>query len=156
MRLPIRLQERKVNGRRYNQSIGTPEEERHKICNVHTIFLHISGAFNNPWWPDIIYKMKEIGCSGAIINLVRDYQRLVTFRTETGEVIKEINKGCPQGSLLGAILWNLVFDGLLLEVEKAGYKIVAYADDGPIMIEGKSRRELQEKGQAVMNLVDDW
>ena len=125
---------------------------------VMSIFLDISGAFNNLWWPDIIHQMKEIGCSGAIIALVRNYlnHREVTIRTESGEVTKEICKGCPQGSLLGPTLWNLVFDGLLKKVERAGNRIIAYADDGAIIIEGNSRNELQEQGQKIINLVDDW
>ena len=63
------------------------------------IFLDISGAFNNLWWPDIIARLKQIGCTREIIALTRDYlrNRTVVFRTNSGEVLKESHKGVPAG-----------------------------------------------------------
>lgn len=70
------------------------------------IFPDISGAFNNLWWPDIIEDLKRIECSIPILDTIRDYlkNRTVLFRTQNGEIIRHINKGCPQGSLLGPFL----------------------------------------------------
>lgn len=122
------------------------------------IFLDISRAFNNLWWPDIVEAVRRIGCSGPLVSLIRDYlrQRIVVFRTENGTVRRETNKGCPQESLLGPVLWNLIFDDLLRKIERAGFNVVAYADDAVIMVKGKTRLELEEKGQHIINLIDDW
>lgn len=132
--------------------------EKSKSKYVMGIFLDIKGAFNNLWWPDIIHSLKEAGCSNKIIALIQDYlrNRTVIIRNKTGQVIREVNKGCPQGSLVGPSMWNIVFDGLLRKLEETGYVVAAYADDGAILVEGNTRKILQERGQTAINIVDNW
>lgn len=122
------------------------------------IFLDISNAFNNLWWPAIIKALKKMRCSSQLIEIVKDYlsKRLVIFRTESGSVSRHVNKGCPQGSLLGPVLWNIVFNELLEEFEKAGIKIVAFADDVVIVVEGNTRNQIETIGQKAVEIAEKW
>lgn len=83
------------------------------------IFLGISNAFNNLWWPAVVEALKKMECSKQIVAMVKGYlrKRQVIFRTEAGSIAEEVNKGCPQGSLLGSTLWNVVFKDLIVEFD---------------------------------------
>ena len=117
------------------------EESNGKYCLG--MFLDISNAFNNLWWPDIIDSLKKLKYPADIIRLIQDYlrNRSLVFRTESGQVWRHMTKGCPQGSLLGPFMWNIVFDGLIKALKMEGFgKIVAYADDTVVLVEGNSRK----------------
>ena len=45
--------------------------------------------------------------------------------------------GCPQGGVLSALIWILVFDGLLERFAQGRVKCIGYADDGALIIEGE-------------------
>lgn len=128
--------------------------KKYALC----MFLDISNAFNNLWWPAIIDSLKRMRCSVQIVRIMGDYlnRRRIMFRTESGTIDREVNKGCPQGSILGPILWNIVFNELLAEYELLGIRIVAFADDLVIVIGGDSRRQLEERGQKALKMAEEW
>jgi Reverse transcriptase (RNA-dependent DNA polymerase). len=49
------------------------------------------------------------------------------------------DQGCPQGGVLTPILWWLVVNDLLLDLQKEGFQVYGYADDSHI-----SRGELPQ------------
>lgn len=122
------------------------------------IFLDISNAFNNLWWPAVIRALRKMNCSKQILGIIQDYlsKRIVIFRTESGSVERRVNEGCPQGSLLGPVLWNIVFNELLEEFEESGIEIVAFADDVVIIFDGDTRRQLEILGQKAVEIAEKW
>jgi len=68
---------------------------------------------------------------------------------------KEINRECPQGSILGPILWNTYLDNLLdlLDKEENITDFAAYADDLCILIAGNSRKELETKTNIAVRTI---
>ncbi|KAF6215748.1 hypothetical protein GE061_000081 [Apolygus lucorum] len=71
-------------------------------------------------------------------------------------VSKGVSKGCPQGSVLGPKLWNLVFDGLLERITSNGFTVLAYADDAAVILRGPSRSSLEAEGARVARILEDW
>ena len=60
-------------------------------------------------------------------------------------------------SILGPKFWNLVMDGLPRQLEEfPNTQSIAYADDPVILIPGKSRRALKERGAVAMAILGSW
>lgn len=121
------------------------------------IFVDMTGAFDRVWWPGILDKLRREGVEGDLYGVIKDYLRgrYVSIRSGTWEVGKKVNRGCPQGSIMGPQLWKLVIDRVLRKLDEK-FGVIAYADDVAIVIEGKSRKELEEKGREAAGILDKW
>lgn len=120
------------------------------------IFIDFVGAFDNISWESIV------GILGALnigdLSLWKCYfsTRRVLLHGPTEVYERSVCRGCPQGSLAGPYVWNLVMNGLLLSLEEAGARVVAYADDLLILVEGGSRMSLECKAREWLGFVSDW
>lgn len=83
------------------------------------VLVDIGGAFDNLWWPSIFRRLRELHLPGNLYALFTSYfaDRSVLVRTDGGHLTKLITKGCPQGSVIGPVLWNLVFDEIVQPLE---------------------------------------
>jgi hypothetical protein len=61
-----------------------------------------------------------------------------------------VARGCPQGGVLLPLLWSLVVDDLLQELNSNGYYTVGYADDTATLINGKFLQTMSEVLQTVL------
>ncbi|CAK1550988.1 unnamed protein product [Leptosia nina] len=125
---------------------------------VQAIMLDISGAFDNAWWPMMLCKFKEGGCPPNIYRLLRSYftKRRVGMFAGSVVVWKDATMGCPQGSVLGPTLWNILVDDLLRMAVPTGVTLVAYADDVTVLVEANSRAEIERKAAATLELAVQW
>lgn len=64
--------------------------------------------------------------------------------------------GVPQVSVLGPLLWNILYNGVLRIVRPAGTKILAYADDLAIVVTDSSEAGMTQKRNMIMRSVDRW
>lgn len=121
------------------------------------MFVDMTGAFDRVWWPGILHKLRIGGVSGDLFGVLKDYLRgrFVSISSGTWEVGKRVNRGCPQGSVLGPQIWKLIMDGLLRKIGNK-FGVVAYADDIVILIEGNSRNELEIRGRDAAGLLEEW
>jgi hypothetical protein len=67
-----------------------------------------------------------------------------------------VARGCPHGCLHSPLLWNLVVDDLILELNKKGDYTVGYADDIAILINGKFPHTVSEVLQTARGRVQQW
>jgi len=75
------------------------------------IFVDIRGAFDHLPWKHILSSLTEYEMPAYVSSLLRSYfrSRRVTYRDAT----RIITRGCPQGSILGPLLWNIGYNCVL-------------------------------------------
>lgn len=127
---------------------------------VIAIFIDISGAFDNLWWPALFSRLRQLDCPTEIYKSFRNYcqDRYTGITSPTGCINKLITRGCPQGSVCGPVFWDIVLEELLenLTASPAAIGTVAYADDLLIILEAASRREIETKGNTLMEIINRW
>lgn len=163
------LQEQHGSDRQFGFKPGLSTEDaivslRSKVAekkekHVLGIFLDVAGAFDNVWWPSVLNELKSRGCEKNLYTLIQDYFKSRTvFIQENEQIVKKIvTKGCPQGSILGPFMWNLIFDANLQAiVETRNLDTIAYADDQVLIIAGNYRREVECRARLAIKIVTDW
>ncbi|KAJ2937435.1 hypothetical protein O0L34_g18626 [Tuta absoluta] len=106
----------------------------------------------------ILLKVKQCGAAPNIYNIMVSYftNRRVGFYAGNHTQWKQSTMGCPQGSVLGPTLWNLLLNDALLLPKPEGVHLIAYADDVTILIEASSRAEIERKASSVLTAISDW
>ena len=122
------------------------------------LFLDIRGAFDNVWWPSVLMELKHRECPRNLYILIEDYlrNRKIVAMRDRERIQRNVNKGCQQGSVLGPVFWNIIFDPLLNKLEELNIEITAYADDIVVIIKAMSRKEIEEKGNIAMKTIIEW
>lgn len=130
---------------------------------VVVLFTDIVGAFDNLWWPAVMRRLIEVECSKTLVNIMRSYLsgRVAYIKLAAGGQTKRtMERGCPQGSVLGPSVWGWCMDALLnqLDARSEGGKVtpVAYADDLAVIIRGNSRNELESRAATVTREIEGW
>ena len=125
------------------------------------IFVDITGAFNNVWWPSVMNALVVKRVPADVTRVIRSYltDRSIRYTSKTSKmsVSKCLSKGCPQGSVLGPTLWNLVMDSLLgQDIPYPNVDIFAYADDIAITVSASNRRDLEAITALCLQRLTDW
>lgn len=122
------------------------------------VSLDIKGAFNSLWAPVVINKLRENNCPRNLFNLVRDFltNRKMSYLTKSEKITIGSVKGCPQGSPLSPLLFNVVIADLLQQRFENNITIQAFADDVTLIVTGKSRKELEDNANRALNLIKEW
>ena len=109
------------------------------------VFVDFIGAFDNLEWVRVIEKLGSLGCEE--MSLWRsNFQERSVCMVRVNVVWRKVEHGCPQGSICGPFIWNLMMEDLLWKLNECGCKCQAYADDLLLIIEGQSRVEVERKG----------
>ncbi|CAH2109292.1 unnamed protein product [Euphydryas editha] len=122
------------------------------------ISLDIEGAFDNAWWPKIGVRLAEEKCPNNIRRLLGSYlsDRRARVRYLDEEHMRDTGKGCVQGSIGGPILWNLLLDPLLRELEAKGVYAQAFADDVVLLFDGETALDIEQRANAALDHVERW
>ncbi|XP_063834856.1 uncharacterized protein LOC135084043 [Ostrinia nubilalis] len=125
---------------------------------VTLVSLDIEGAFDSAWWPAIRVRLAEEKCPVNIRRLLDSYLdcRKVKVRYAGEECTRSTNKGCVQGSIGGPILWNILLDPLLQELDRREYYVQAFADDVVMVFDGDTGLEVSRRANAALAFVRQW
>ena len=95
---------------------------------IRGVFLDTSKVFDNVWHEGLVFKLKQNGISGNLVNIFEDFLRnrkqRVVLNGQTSNW-KNTHAGVPQGSLLGPLLF-LIYINDLAENLSSNPKLFAY------------------------------
>jgi len=82
--------------------------------------------------------------------------RVTIFHTNTYKVEGKVTVGCPQGSYCGLGLWNIMYNALLNLEFSSHTKVIAFADDLAIMMQGKAPSEAEAYANLDLAKIEKW
>lgn len=121
-------------------------------------FQDISGAFDNILWPTSHNDIEVLGASHSIRSIIYSYlkSRSASITASGPSLTVNLTKGCPQGSLLGPLLWNATMENLLPTHLEEHTRIQAYADDIAIIVCGNSRTQIVSHAASALQRALTW
>lgn len=122
------------------------------------VSIDFQGAFDSLWWPRIKELLTFHSFPPNTNQITQSFltNRRVEILHCAGITGKDISRGCPQGSSLGPILWNLLINPLLTADFQNHTKIQAFADDVIITTTGNSRSELETNVNNSLLQICQW
>ena len=72
------------------------------------VFCDISKAFDRVWHKGLLFKLKQNGIDGVLLDWVADYltnRKQCVIINSTASDYKDVQAGVPQGSVLGPLLF---------------------------------------------------
>ena len=99
--------------------------------------------------------------SGIYGSMGKSIQNWLTERSQVVEVGSckspktKVNKSCIQGSVMGPSLWLIYINTLLVELNDAGIKFFAYADDVAIVHRLDTEKD-KEEFEVILGILQRW
>lgn len=87
-------------------------------------------------------------------NIIRHYLTDRLLLTEVG--VLQVSCGVPQGSVLGPLLWNMSYDGVLRLQLNDNVKLIAFADDLAVVSWARTMDGLKDQTNAALNVIHKW
>ena len=111
------------------ESVRTEMYKKNTVCGA---FLDLSKAFDSTSQEILIEKLKCLGFDGTSTLLIRSYwkdrtQKVVFSGNESDWIL--LNRGVPQGTVLGPILFNIYVNDLHRVIDSDNCQVIQYADD---------------------------
>ena len=124
------------------------------------VCLDIEGAFNRASLSSMNKAMQEFNLPWLIRRwtLFMIYNRQVEASCKGCTRVKEVGKGTPQGGVLSPLLWNMIVNGLLEELNRKhpGVHAQAYADDVTLWVAGADAKAIRDHIQRSLRTVEEW
>lgn len=111
-----------------HEALQAIKEQRDEYALVAVVSLDIREAFPTLPWAHILNVLQARHVPQHLVNLMRSY--LSARKVECNGQSHWLECGCPMGSILGPLLWNLGYDEILQLIQERGAaSTYCYADD---------------------------
>ena len=124
-----------------------------QLCAL--ITFDIANAFNSASWHKILKALRERDVDAYLINIISSYLYERDF-VDTEGYTYSMECGVPQGSVLGPLLWNILYDGILHLKVPEGAELIAYADDLALLVLDQSEASLESKVNRTAERIIKW
>jgi len=132
--------------------VGSGQLYTRKLCALAS--LDVANAFNSAPWEKIDAALIHKRFPAYLIKMIRSYFDGRSIITESGRRL--VTTGVPQGSVIGPILWNIFYDGLMRLELPEGVQIVCFADDAAVVATGHTTWLLEKAMNDSLQLVSTW
>jgi hypothetical protein len=121
-------------------------------------FLDIEGAFDSTSIDTIKQAMNRHDVPEVLVDWTENIlaeRRIVVYH---GERVVEgtPGRGCPQGGVLFPLLWCLIVNDLLEELQREGFHVYGYADDIAIAVGGRFLSTLRYLMEYALKIINRW
>lgn len=134
------------------QRIARGAKMRKRVCVM--TMADVKNAFGSVPWDGIVAELRKRNISDYLINIMKDYFKDRNVKIDGSEFL--LTCGVPQGSVLGAVLWNIYYDPILKIALPRNTTAIAYADDLALLTTGVDRNLLQLEVRLAMSTVNNW
>lgn len=121
-------------------------------------FLDMEGAFNKVTFQSVNESTTHFGVNetaGRWIDTMLKSRRVIAQYANSCKS-GAVTRGCPQGGVLSPILWNMVMDSLLRELDRKGLNPECFADDLLILLIGMCENTLCSLMNTAFAIVEKW
>ncbi|XP_074111456.1 uncharacterized protein LOC141535431 [Cotesia typhae] len=120
-------------------------------------FIDIEKAFDNTPLESIRNAVENFKIEDSITRWIHNMLRLRTVSTElSNNVEARVRRGCPQGGVSSPLMWLLVVNSLLKELNDKKIHAVGYVDDVAILVKGSHPDELRSRMQRALDHIQEW
>lgn len=117
------------------------------------IALDVKNAFNSAPWPKIDEALESMKAPSYLRKLTRSYLSERTLIVGDEEL--PVTCGVPQGSVLGPLLWCILYNAVLEMELDDDTQLSCYADDLAVMVSGKTIQKMVGRATRMTGAVVD-
>lgn len=122
------------------------------------VFMDIEGAFDSATYGSMINALRQKAVDPVLCTWVKNLLNQRQVCAKLGNYSKRVyvHQGCPQGGVLSPLLWNLIVDSLLQDLNDARLYAQGYSDDVVVLLEGFDLGTLCNLMQGALTRVQRW
>lgn len=120
------------------------------------VLLDIKAAFDSVWHDGLIFKLIQLNFPPYIIKIVQNFLKCRSFKVHIGSThssLFNINAGCPQGSCLSPVLYNIY----TADIPTIGNCVMSiFADDTAILCSAKLSSDIVSDLQLALGKLFEY
>ncbi len=125
-----------------------------------TVFVDLCKAFDKVDHCLLLKKLSRLGIPHPLVRWISNFLRGRTFKVRVGNELsrtKGINRGVPQGTVLGPILFTIYINDLSEQLNSVpDLEHAFFADDLTLMAQGSLVQDTQRTLQRALDVVHRW